>query len=71
MDAGKLLVPIKLQPDGNPPRKLYRRVQDKLYVLAFLTKEDYDRFNEDNRFEGYYPVYADRTEHYVVNGIVL
>lgn len=70
MDAGKLYVPVMIQKNG-APRKLYKRVKDKLYVMAFLTKEDYDVFNADNRFEGYQPVYADRTEHYVVNGILL
>ena len=70
IDTGKLLVPIAFRP-GEQPKKLFRKIDDKLYTLAFLKREDFASFDTEGKYKDYKLMQADRTEHYVVNGVVL
>lgn len=76
IDKGMLYVPIMLQSTQADslraqPKKLYRKVDGCYYVIAFLTPEDFVSLTKNGDYKGYRLVYADRTEHYVVNGIIL
>lgn len=73
IDKGRLYVPIILeQTDNNsPPRKLYRRVGNGAYAIAFLSPKDFQEFDEKKRFANYRLVHSDRTETYSVNGILI
>lgn len=69
VDTGKLLVPVDLRP-GEMPRKLYRKIGGSLYTMAFISEGDFEAFAK-GRYREYRLVQADRTEHYVANGIIL
>lgn len=78
MDTGRLFVPValprqELRQEAPParPKKLYRRSGTKLHVVAFLSPEDFARFDTEGRYRDYRLVHADRTEAYVVNGVFL
>ena len=73
IDKGRLYVPIamnKTSPE-TPPRKLYRKVGEMAYAIAFLSPKDFQEFNEDGKFNSYRLVHSDRTETYSVNGTLI
>lgn len=77
IDTGKLFVPVML-PAGQDaakedmrPRKLYCRQGDGYCAVAFLSPEDFGRFDAEGRYAGYRLVHSDRTEQYMVNGVLL
>ena len=70
IDTGKLLIPISLQAKGIP-KKLYRKRENKLYTVAFINKQDFLIFNKNQKYNGYRLVQGDRTDHYIVDGIII
>lgn len=71
MDKGRLYIPIALDSPTSPPRKLYRKIGESAYAIAFLSPKDFHKFNEEGRFNGYRLVHSDRTETYSVNSTLI
>lgn len=81
IDTGKLFVPVALPrrqearsgstAADTQPRKLYRKSGNGFRVVAFLSPEDFERFDAEGRYKEYRLVHSDRTEQYIVNGILL
>jgi len=70
IDTGKLYVPIELIP-GEPPKRMYRKINGKVYTMAFLNQKDFEHFDKEGKYRKYRLVHSDRTEHYIVNGVIL
>lgn len=76
IDKGMLYVPIMLQSTQADslraqPKKLYRKVDGSYYAIAFLSPEEFTSLAKSGNYKGYQLVHADRTERYVVNGVIL